>query len=327
VQRVRAVDAFVMWTLSILLAGIFLLAGVPKVIGSAPVGFQAAAMHGFPTGIRVVIGIAEVLCAIGLLIPSLATVSAACLALLMIPAAATQYVSGEAGLWVPLVVLLLLVFVAWRRNAKWVYEGYHGFADVPHPMLKEGVIAGLIGAAVIAVWFGILDTVAGHPFFTPATLGRGLISVFGAIEPDQGMPTFVLTYTVFHFAAFMIVGLVASLIVHLARQEPSILLGFAILFAATEVGIYGLVAFLGEYSPLGRMAWLPIMVGNILAAAAMGYYFWRRHGELAHELRHAFDVRPEPGDEEDVVVVAVESDVGGVSKEEGGAAPKGTPIR
>jgi uncharacterized membrane protein YphA (DoxX/SURF4 family) len=308
-QKARAVDAFVVWTLSVLLAGVFLLTGLPKVIGTAPVGFQAAAMHGFPTGIRVVIGIAEVLCAIGLLIPPFATVSAACLAFLMIPAAATQYMSGEAGIWVPLVVLVLLVFVAWRRNAKWVYDGYHGFADVPHVMLKEGVIAGLIGAAVIAVWFGVLDVVAGHPFFTPATLGRGLISVFGAISPDQGTPTFVLTYTVFHFAAFMMVGLLASLIVQLARKEPSILIGFGILFAATEVGIYGLVAFLGEYSLLGRYAWLAIMVGNVLAAAAMGYYFWRQHRELEHELRHAFDPRPEPDDEELVVVIASEKEV------------------
>jgi putative oxidoreductase len=310
VYRVRAVDAFVTWTLSVLLAGTFLLAGVPKVIGSAPVGFQAAAMHGFPTGIRVIVGLLEVLCAIGLLVPAVATVSAGCLALLMVPAAVTQYLSGEPGLWVPLLVLALLGFVAWRRNAKWVFDGYHGFADVAHPMLKEGVIAGLIGATVIAVWFGILDAAAGHPFFTPATLGRGLISVFGAVSPDQGTATFVLTYTVFHVAAFMIVGLVASLIVDLARKEPSILLGFAILFAVSEVGIYGIVAALGEASALGQHAWLAIMVGNVLAAASMGYYFWRRHRELEYELHHAFDQpEPESGDEDDQEAV-VESEVG-----------------
>jgi uncharacterized membrane protein YphA (DoxX/SURF4 family) len=320
-QRARAVNDFVVWTLSVILAGVFLLAGIPKVLGTAPVGFQAAAMHGFPSGIRIVIGVVEVLCAVGLLIPSTATVAAACLALLMVPAAATQYMSAESGLWVPLVVLLMLAFVAWRRNSKWVYDGYHGFADIPHPMLKEGVIAGLIGAAVIAVWFGVLDVIGGHPFFTPATLGRGLLSVFGDLTPDQGTPTFVLVYTVFHFAAFMFVGLVASLIVHLARQEPSILLGFAILFAATEIGIYGLVAFLGEWSPLQRNAWLPIMVGNVLAAGAMGFYFYRTHREIAYELRHAFDLRPSEDDDEEVTVVVAEVDTPDSSPH------TGTPIR
>ena len=290
-QRARALNDFVVWTLSVILAGVFLLAGVPKVLGTAPVGFQAAAMQGFPSGMRIVVGLVEVICAIGLLVPPVATVSAACLALLMVPAAATQYMSGQAGLWVPILVLALLAFVAWRRNAKWVFEGYHGFADVPHPLLKDGIIAGLIGALVIALWFGVLDTVAGHPFFTPATLGRGLLSFFGDVTPDQGTITFVLVYTVFHFAAFMVVGLIASLIVHLARQEPSILLGFAILFAATEIGIYGLVALLHEWSPLANGAWLQIMIGNLLAAFAMGVYFWRTHREIEHELRHAFDPR------------------------------------
>jgi putative oxidoreductase len=323
-QRARAVNDFVVWTLSVILAGVFLLAGIPKVLGTAPVGFQAAAMHGFPSGIRVVIGLVEVLCAVGLLFPSTATVAAGCLALLMVPAAATQYMSGESGLWVPLVVLLMLAFVAWRRNAKWVYDGYHGFADIPHPMLKEGVIAGLIGAAVIAIWFGVLDVIGGHPFFTPATLGRGLLSVFGDLSPDQGILTFVLVYTVFHFAAFMFVGLVASLIVHLARQEPSILLGFAILFAATEIGIYGLVAFLGEWSPLQRNAWLPIMVGNLLAAGAMGFYFYRTHKEIAYELRHAFDLRPNEDDEE---ATGVDTEVDTPVDTPDSAPRAGTPIR
>ena len=313
-QRARAVNDFVVWTLSVILAGVFLLAGVPKLLGTAPVGFQAAAMQGFPTGIRIVIGLVEVICAVALLIPPVATVAAICLALLMVPAAATQYMSGESGIWVPLLVFAMLAVVAWRRNAKVVFDGYHGFADIPHPMLKDGIIAGLIGAVVIAIWFGVLDMIAGHPFFTPATLGRGLLSFFGDVTPDQGMATFVLVYTVFHFAAFMVVGLVASLIVHLARYEPSILLGFAILFAATEIGIYGLVALLGEWSPLARGAWLQIMVGNVLAALAMGIYFWRTHRELEHELRHAFD----PHDDEEVVAdetIAI------------AAPPPGTPAR
>jgi uncharacterized membrane protein YphA (DoxX/SURF4 family) len=298
-QRRRAVDAFVIWTLSILLVAIFLLAGVPKVLGTAPVGFQAASMQGFPGGLRIVIGLVEIAGAIMLLFAGTATLAAACLALLMIPAVATQYMSGESGIWVPVVVFAMLALLAWRRNAKYVFDGYHGFADVPHPLFKEGIIAGLLGALVIAVWFGALDTLAGHPFFTPATLGRGLLGVFGPIPPEDGMFTFVLFYTVFHFAAFMLVGLLASLIVQLARQEPSILIGFAILFAVTEIGIYGLVALIEGASPLGRNAWLPIMVGNILATLTMGFYFWKTHGELSYELHHAFDVKRDVDEEAD----------------------------
>ena len=38
-------------------------------------------------------------------------------------------------------------------------------------ILREGFIAGLIGAGAVALWFLIVDMIAGRPFFTPAMLG------------------------------------------------------------------------------------------------------------------------------------------------------------
>lgn len=299
--KARAVENLVIWALSIVLAAIFFLAGAPKLLGIAPVGLEAAAMRGFPTWIRVVVGIAELGGAVGLLFPSLATISALLLAFLMIPAAITQLASGQSGVWVPLLLMGALLLVAWRRNAKELNDTYRGFASTPHPLLHDGVIAGLIGATVIAVWFLVLDTVAGRPLFTPAVLGRALIGVFGPIPPTDGPLTFVLVYTAFHFAAFMVVGLIASLVVFLARREPSILLAFVLLFVVTEVGIYGLVSALDVGSSLGRSAWFAIMAGNLLAAIAMGIYFWRTHKELADEFRHTLDwERPEDRERETV---------------------------
>jgi putative oxidoreductase len=288
-QRARAIDAFVMWAISIVLAGIFLLAGVPKLLGIEPVGLQAAAMVGFPAWIRVAVGLVETLCGIGLLLPSIATPSALLLAAAMIPATITQFVSGEGNTLVPLVVLAALLLLAWRRNAKLVSDGYHGFAGMPHPLLFDGVVAGFIGAVAIVLWFLVVDLLAGRPFFTPATLGRGLL---GVIAPGASYATetaFVLLYTVFHFAAFMIVGLVASLVVTVARKEPSILFAFVLLFAISEVGVYALVSILDVATPLGRHAWLQVMLGNLIAALAMGTYFWRRHRELGDEFRHSLD--------------------------------------
>ena len=286
----RAVNDFVVWTLSVILAGIFLLAGLPKFFGWEPVVLQAAAMREFPGWIRVIVGIVEVAGAVGLLVPSTATFAALMLGALMVPATLTQYASGEGALWVPLVLLAALVFVAWRRNVKYVSDSYHQFADVPHPLLHDGVIAGLIGAAVIAVWFFIVDTASGRPFFTPSTLGHGLLDVLGK-QParDDSMLIHVLAYTVFHFTAFMVVGLAASLIVFLAQREPSILFGFLVLFVAFEVGFYGLVGLLHQATALREFAWYQVLIGNLLAAGAMGFYFWRTHKELAEEFRHSLD--------------------------------------
>jgi hypothetical protein len=191
---------------------------------------------------------------------------------------------------VPPLLLAALVFVAWRRNVKYVSDSYHGFADVPHPLLRDGVIAGLIGAAVIAVWFFIVDAINGRPFFTPATLGHALLDVLGKHSaPDDSMLIHVLAYTVFHFAAFMLVGLVASLIVFLAQYEPSILFGFVVLFVAFEVGFYAFVGLLSEATPLRQLAWYQVLIGNLLAAGAMGFYFWRTHKELGEEFKHSLD--------------------------------------
>src|SRR5437762_2051553 len=128
-NRARAVDAFVVWTLSILLAGLFLLTGVPKVLGIEAVGFQASAMRGFPAAMRVIVGVVECVGAIGLLVPATASFAAIVLAVVMVPATLTQYASGEGHVFVPIIVLALLLVIPWRRNAKAVNDSYHGFAD------------------------------------------------------------------------------------------------------------------------------------------------------------------------------------------------------
>ena len=83
--------------------------------------------------------------------------------------------------------------------------------------------------------------------------------------------------------------LLAALIVHLAKREPSILLGFVVLFVATEIGFYGLTGLLHEASSLKGLVWYQVMLGNLVAASAMGYYFWRTHRELGDEFRHSLD--------------------------------------
>ena len=49
---------------------------------------------------------------------------------------------------------------------------------------REGVIAGLIGAALVAVWFLIYDAARGRPFRTPALLGAATFE--GVTNPVHG---------------------------------------------------------------------------------------------------------------------------------------------
>lgn len=156
---------------------------------------------------------------------------------------------------------------------------------------RQGITAGAIGATAMAVWFLIVDLIAGRPFFTPSLLGHALISFFTrdmGVRQDSEQLT-ILIYTIFHYAIFALAGIIVSLVVYRAQKQPSILGGFFILFIAFQFGFHGAVALLQQTTMLGALAWYQIMLGNLVAAFAMGTYLWRTHPELREELRHALD--------------------------------------
>ena len=156
-----------------------------------------------------------------------------------------------------------------------------------HSSVREGAIAGILGATTIAVWFLIIDVIGAHPLHTPDILGKGLISILGKppAMPDT-MVTHVFAYTLFHYAAFILVGILTVVIVHQAARTPGILAGFVVLFAMFEVGAYMLAGLFTE-SELGGMAWYQILIANILATVVMGWYIWKRHPDLKGELNAA----------------------------------------
>jgi uncharacterized membrane protein YphA (DoxX/SURF4 family) len=290
-ERPRASSAIAATILSVLLAAVFLAAGIPKLVGAEPL-IQAAAMRGFPDWIRIVVAIVDVAGAVALLIPATSAVAATMLALLMVPAAITQRVSSEPGILIPATLFVLLLVLAAMRRPDAFRGIWREARHAPHRVLREGVMAGVIGATAIAVWFFLVDLLAAPALFTPTTLGRAVFSVLGAVPEAESPIVHVLAYTAFHYAAFIAVGIVAAVMVRLAGDEPSVLLGFAILFVAFEVGFYAFVAVLSQVTPLGQLAWWQVMLGNLIAAAAMGFYLLRAHPVLREQLRRSLDSQP-----------------------------------
>jgi hypothetical protein len=161
--------------------------------------------------------------------------------------------------------------------------------DKGHNVVREGMYAGVIGATLVAIWFLIVDTVAGRPFFTPGVLGDALLSVLDPKLPPENNFVNVVAYTVFHYGAFMVGGLIVSIVVNVAETRPSVLAGFLIIFVAFEIGFHGMVALLQETTVLRNLAWYQVMIGNVIAAIGMGAYLWRLHPQLGSELAHALD--------------------------------------
>lgn len=149
-------------------------------------------------------------------------------------------------------------------------------------MLREGLVVGVLGASVVALWFLAVDVVAGQPLQTPAALGGALLAGVGVTGTAA-----VLGYTVFHYAAFAAVGLLAAYSTRLAERQPVVLALFVVLFVVFEVGFYGMTAVLHMSQILGQLTWIQIAIGNLLATAAMGGYLWRAHPSIARNLQLA----------------------------------------
>src|SRR5207244_5513308 len=95
---------------------------------------------------------------------------------------------------------------------------------------REGLVAGLLGAAAVALWFLIYDTVAGVPLRTPALLGAALFH--GLRDPAALVITtpLVLEYTFFHGLAFILFGWLAAGLGALGDRGAGLVVVLVVLF-------------------------------------------------------------------------------------------------
>jgi hypothetical protein len=148
-------------------------------------------------------------------------------------------------------------------------------------LYQEGVIAGLVGAATVAVWFLILDSLSGRPLYTPTMLGTALFRRGAAIPLTEVLPDLemVLMFTWVHGLLFVAIGGVVARLLAVAERQPNAGFGILMLFVFFEFGFIVAAMFFAE--PILRaLAWPAVLVANLLAAAAMGGYFWLRHPNL-----------------------------------------------
>jgi hypothetical protein len=150
-------------------------------------------------------------------------------------------------------------------------------------ILREGFVAGLVGAAAVATWFFVVDLIGGNPFYTPSMLGSAVFwSLRDPALVEINFPT-VIAYTMLHVMLFALVGMIAASLATVVQKFPSTLFLIVVFFAIFEVGFYIVVATMAA-PLLGRLAWSNVAVGNLIAALGMGYYLWTVHPEIRKEL-------------------------------------------
>jgi MFS family permease len=148
----------------------------------------------------------------------------------------------------------------------------------PNTRFKRGMVAGLLAAAVVAVWFFVLDAVAGHPLQTPAALGSSLLFAQTTVEWSART---IVGYFVFHFVAFILGGVLFVWVAERLERRPSFIL-FALLFVILGEAL--VLAILASYAQwgLGSLGVWSLTIANILAMVVMGWYIWATHPTLRH---------------------------------------------
>jgi hypothetical protein len=147
---------------------------------------------------------------------------------------------------------------------------------------KEGIVAGLLGAATIAIWFFIVDVIQGRPFYTPTVLGTALFRGRTGLSSPESLPAsfeLVLWFTWVHVLVFVVIGGVAAGLLRLAERDPNFGFGILLFLVVFMFGFIGVSMVFAE-EVLQALAWPAILIGNLLAAGAMAWYFWRRHPQL-----------------------------------------------
>jgi len=157
--------------------------------------------------------------------------------------------------------------------------------DSPRPtsdtqaLYQEGIIAGILAAAAVAVWFLIVDSLAGRPFYTPAVLGTALFGRGAGLEHVTVSLDTVAMFTWVHGLAFAALGGIAARLLAVAERNPGLGFGIVLFFVIFQCGFTTAMAFVAPavFSVLG---WASIFVANLLAAATMVIYFRLRHPNI-----------------------------------------------
>jgi hypothetical protein len=165
-----------------------------------------------------------------------------------------------------------------------------------HSVLREGVMTGLIGAAIVAVSFLIYDLVGGRPLQTPNTLGKIIFRADLAPGSREILPGVVAGYTVVHLALFALVGIGLAFLAHLTNRNITLRMGVWMGLVITFAFFAGLMLMLSTATGERLSIWA-VLLGNFLAVAGMKSYLWRRYPGLGRSFERAplgSEVRPPP---------------------------------
>jgi hypothetical protein len=147
-------------------------------------------------------------------------------------------------------------------------------------LYREGMIAGVLGAAAVAVWFLLLDTLAGRPLWTPTVLGTALFGRGATLDAQLPVSLeMVAMFTWVHGLVFIALGGLAARLLGYVERHPGAGFGVLLLFVVFQFAFIAAATVFTAPALRVLSAW-SILVANLIAAAVMTAYLRARHPDL-----------------------------------------------
>src|SRR5918999_4127522 len=90
-----------------------------------------------------------------------------------------------------------------------------------HSTLREGLVAGIVGALVVTVWYFAVDLGRGEMLYTPNVLGQVFVQGDTVPAVRTISSEAVVQYELLHLALFLVFGLGLAALTHLAVRNPA----------------------------------------------------------------------------------------------------------
>lgn len=146
-----------------------------------------------------------------------------------------------------------------------------------------GLVAGILGATMMAAWFLVVDWAEGVPLRTPSILGSLVIR--GDVASPSGHPEMaaVVVYTVIHYALFAATGIGAAVVARKGTRRPWIFLGLGLFLIPHAAFLLGATTIFAE-TLAGSLRWWTTILGVFWAGAVMLAYLWSRYPGIERAL-------------------------------------------
>ena len=153
-----------------------------------------------------------------------------------------------------------------------------------HSTIREGLVAGVLGAIVLAAWYLGSDAVHGQLLHTPNVLGKIFVAGDTTARATGIVPGAVAGYAAFHFVVFLVAGILLAWGIHAGMRHPTLRTGVVIAIVLGLGLLYTVLFSAPSFAGDPSLRW-SVVLGALVAGIAMLIYLWRRHPSLAERVQ------------------------------------------